>query len=152
MELLRFLAKENLEKLPSEIANFWRSDKHKIPNSPGVYILIAKKGIQFHYPKRKSPIYYIGQTNKLRKRIVEQHRKHHSHVRNDRRLKGYLYEARHEYGGAFGGRYCYIQTWKGKTPKQLEKQIIRAFMKCYHAPPVANGAGAWGWVKTVLQK
>jgi hypothetical protein len=152
MELLRFLAKENLEKFPTEIANFWRSDKHKIPNSPGVYILIAKKGIKFRYPEGKSPIYYIGETDSLRRRIVEQHRKHHSHVRGDCRVKDDLYEARHEYGGVFGGRYCYIQTWKGKTSKQLEKQIIRAFLRRYHAPPVANGAGTWGWVKKVLKK
>jgi hypothetical protein len=152
MELLQFLAKENLEKFPLKIANIWQSDRHKIPNSPGVYILIAKKGIRFHYPKGKNPIYYIGETDSLRRRIVEQHRKHHSHVRDDCRLKHYLYEARHEYGGVFGGRYCYIQTWKGKTSKQLEKQIIRAFLKRYHAPPVANGAGVWGWVKKALKK
>jgi hypothetical protein len=152
MELLKFLAQENLENEPSKIANFWHSDKHEIPASPGVYILIAKKGIKFRYPKGKNSIYYIGQTTSLRKRIVEQHRKFHSHVRDNRRLAECLYEARHEYGGEFGGRYCYVQTWKGVSPKKLEKLIIRAFMKSYHAPPVANGAGVWGWVKTVLKK
>jgi hypothetical protein len=60
-----------------------------------------------------------------------------------------LYEARHEYGGAFGGKYCFIQTWSGISQKDLEKKVIRAFMQRYDAPPIANGAGIWGWVKKV---
>jgi hypothetical protein len=30
--------------------------------------------------------------------------------------------------------------------KALERKVIRAFIKYFHAPPVANGAGVWGWV------
>jgi hypothetical protein len=117
-----------------------------------VYLLIARRGFRFSYPVGKSPIDYIGQTTSLRKRIVKEHYKHHKHVRDNCRLDDYLYEARHEYGGAHGGRYCFIQAWHGISPEELEKLVIRAFMQCYHAPPVANGAGVWGWIRKIFLK
>jgi hypothetical protein len=144
--ILAFLQDKSLKRNPSSVKSFWSSDKHDIPRKPGVYVLIAKKGIKFLYPAGKSSIYYIGQTSSLRKRIVEQHRKYHNHVRDNRRLSDCIYEARHEYGGVYGGRYCFIETWPNITPKSLEKMVIRAFIKRFYAPPVANGAGAWGWV------
>jgi hypothetical protein len=113
-----------------------------------VYLLIAER-VRFRYPAGRSSIYYIGQTASLHKRLVKQYHKYHSHVKGNRRLGDYLYEARHEYGGAFGGKYCFIQTWSGISQKDLEKKVIRAFMQRYHAPPIANGAGIWGWVKKV---
>jgi hypothetical protein len=137
--LLAFLKDENLKRNPSSVEDFLNSDKHDIPTKPGVYFLIAKKGMKFQYPAGKSPIYYIGQTGKLRKRIVEQHRKYHTHVRNNRRNGRYIYEARHEYGGVFGSRYCFMEAWPRITAKALERKVIRAFIKYFHAPPVANG-------------
>lgn len=142
----KFLQKLKLK--PSIISNFWECEDHDIPKTPGVYLLIAKR-FRFHYPAGKSSIYYIGQTVSLHNRLVKQHRKYHCHVKNNRRLGDYLYEARHEYGGVFGGRYCFIQARNGMSPKKLEKTVIRAFMKHYHSPPVANGAGIWGWVKKI---
>src|SRR5271154_5916702 len=111
MEPLRFLRKLKLKRKPSPVSDFWRCNEHGIPSSPGVYLLIARRGFQFSYPAGKSPIYYIGQTTSLYKRIVKQHRKYHKHVRDNCRLKNYLYEARHEYGGVYGGKYCFIQAW-----------------------------------------
>src|SRR5277367_2580972 len=131
--MLEFLKNANLKQKPSAVSNLWQCDGHEIPSVAGVYLLIAKKGFQFSYPKGKSPIYYIGQTTSLRKRIVEQHCKYHTHVRDNCRLGDYLYEARHEYGGAYGGRYCFIRKWHSISPKDLEKLVVRAFMEQFHA-------------------
>ena|SRR5271154_1864768 len=145
---IRFLRELKLKQKPSNVSDFWQCKDHKIPKSPGVYLLIAKN-VRFRYPAGRSSIYYIGQAKSLHKRLVKQHHKYHRHVKGNRRLGDYLYEARHEYGGTFGGRYCYIQTWQRISPEKLEKKVIRAFMEQYHAPPIANGAGIWGWVKKV---
>jgi hypothetical protein len=56
-------------------------------------------------------------------------------------------EARHEYGGSYGGRYCFVKTWPGMSASKLERSIIRAFIYEHHAAPVANGGQSWGWVK-----
>jgi hypothetical protein len=145
--LLRFLQNETLKRRVSEVSNLWHSREHDVPRKPGVYFLIAKPGINFQYPAGRSPVYYIGKASSLWKRVVNQHLKHHTHVKNNRRNGDYIYEARHEYGGVYGGRYCFILTWPGMTSTRLERMLIRAFIKEFHAPPVANGAGAWGWLK-----
>lgn len=141
---LRFLRELKLKRKPSSVSVLKQCGKHGIPSAPGVYFLIAKSH-RFHYPAGRSSVYYIGQTKSLRKRIVEQHSVWHTKVR----LGKYVIEARHEYGGVYGGRYCYIQTWPGISPENLEKKVIGAFMQRYHAPPVANGAESWGWPKKV---
>jgi hypothetical protein len=92
------------------------------------------------YPNGTSPVYYIGSTSNLKQRLTG-HRRQHKHK------SGWIYEARHEYGKVFGGRYCYLQTWQGMTAKKLERLVVREFMKHYYAPPVTNGAQVWGWVK-----
>jgi len=135
---LRFLRKLKLKRKPSSVSVLKQCKKHRIPSAPGVYFLIAKRH-QFHYPAGRNPIYYIGQTKSLHKRIVEQHSLWHDRV----------IEARHEYGGVYGGRYCYIQTWPGISPEKLEKKVIRAFIQRYHAAPVANGGQVWGWVEKI---
>lgn len=143
---LKFLSKLELKRNHSSISILSYCGEHEIPSSPGVYLLIAKR-VRFLYPAGRNSIYYIGQTSSLHKRIVKQHYKWHSHVKHGCRLGDYLYEARHEYGGVYGGRYCFIPTWPGMSQQKLEKKVIREFILQYHAPPVANGAGVWGWVK-----
>jgi hypothetical protein len=145
---IQFLKELKTKYRISTVSNFWCCPEHNIPKSPGVYILMAKR-VRFRYPKGQSPIYYIGQTGSLYKRLVKQHFKWHTHAKTNRRLGNYLYEARHEYGGAFGGKYCFMPTEDKISPKALEKEIIQAFIRRYHAPPVANGAGVWGWVKKI---
>jgi len=141
---LQFLRKLKLKRKPSSVSLLKQCMTHGIPSVPGVYLLIAKHR-RFQYPNGRSPVYYIGQTKSLNKRIVKQHSVWHARVRSGK----YVIEARHEYGGVYGGRYCYIQTWPGISPEKLEKKVIRAFMQRYYAPPVANGAQVWGWVEKI---
>jgi len=60
----------------SKVADFWRSNEHDIPSTPGIYILIAKRGVTFRYPNGKSPVYYIGETANLKKRLSGHCRQH----------------------------------------------------------------------------
>ena len=130
----------------SRMANFWQLKNHDIPALPGVYLLVAKPSVHFIYPAGKSPVYYIGHTQSLRSRLLN-HLKWHSEVRKGKRSTYYLCEPRHEYGGKYGGRYCYIRTWQGCTSKALEDIVLARFAKRYHSFPVANSAGAWNRIQ-----
>ena len=130
----------------SPLANFWRLERHEIPASPGVYLLVARSGVRFMYPAGESPVYYVGQTRNLRKRLVG-HLNWHSKARDNNRLPYFLLEPRHEYGGRYGGRYCFIRTRRGLTPKELEDEVLACFARRYRAFPVANGAGAWNRIE-----
>ena len=140
MTKLKFLTK-SCGKI-SSLADFWHLDEHNIPAKPGVYLLVARPGVDFLYPKGRSPVYYIGQTQSLRRRLSG-HLKWHNEVRFDCRHGYSISEPRHEYGGVFGGRYCYIETRRGQTAKSLEDFVLAEFAKCFHSFPVANSAGAW---------
>ena len=128
----------------SPLANFWQLDRHVIPPYPGVYLLIAKSGISFTYPTGTSAVYYIGQGRSL-------HRRLHTHYTNTKECREYddlafVWKPRYEYGAKLGGRYCFIRTWRGMSPKGLEDRVLERFAKRYHAFPVANSAGAWRWI------
>jgi hypothetical protein len=138
MATFKFL--EDIDTSP--LSDFWRLHQHDIPASPGVYFLIARPGVRFLYPTSMSSIFYIGQASSLRRRLSD-HLKYSTHVRENRRVTHSLYWPRYEYAGAHGGRYCFIRTWQGCTPKALEDIVLARFAKRYRAFPVGNGAGAW---------
>jgi hypothetical protein len=52
----------------------------------------------------------------------------------------------------YGGRYCFVRTWQGMTPKGLEEEVMARFPKKYHCFPIANGAGSWWRIKKVIGK
>jgi hypothetical protein len=130
---------------PTPLVDFWRMDEHPVPASPGVYFLVAKPSVRFTYPKGKSPIFYIGQAASLRRRLT-QHFTFSTHVRENRRVGYSLYFPRYEYAGAHGGRYCYLRTWQGCTPRALEEIVLARFAEHYRSFPVCNGAGSWNRV------
>jgi hypothetical protein len=139
MALFKFL--NGLKTSP--VSNFWKLKEHHVPSSPGVYLLVAKPSVHFSYPAGRSPIFYIGQARSLRQRL-NRHLVHSTEVRQNRRIpSAKLYWPRYEYAGVFGGRYCFIRTWQGVTPKSLENLVLARFAKRYHTFPVANSAGAW---------
>jgi hypothetical protein len=139
MRTLQFL--KDYKTKASKIANFWKLAEHDIPSKPGVYLLIAES-VSFRHPVGKSRIYYIGQTNNLKRRLVG-HLKWHTDARKKKRHSYSLLEPRHEYGGVYGGRYCFIPTWHGLSARSLEETVLARFARHYHTFPVANGAGAW---------
>ncbi|MEI8315109.1 MAG: hypothetical protein WCG79_06615 [Verrucomicrobiota bacterium] len=136
MALLKFL--NGLETSP--MMDFWKMEEHDLPSRSGAYILVAASDVRFNYPKGRSPVYYIGQSQSLRQRLL----RHYVNSKEARdRRKHPMYWPRYEYGAAFGARYCYILAWQGKTAKALEDKVMAQFARCYHAWPVANSAGAW---------
>jgi hypothetical protein len=136
MSKLTFL--DDLETTP--IKDFWKMKEKDVPSSPGVYILLSKPTISFLYPRGKSSVFYIGQASNLRKRLIE-HLKYSCQAKHDRKLDRYW--PRYEYAASFGGRYTFVQTWQGMSPKSLESDILNRFANRYRSFPVANGAGSW---------
>ena len=128
------------DKRSSPLRNFWRLDKHDVPELPGVYVLVARSDIRFRYPNGSSPIFYIGQARSLRKRLLQ-------HLRRARKVHDAPQHPmdwpRYEYAAKFGERYCFIRTTRGLKPKTLEDMVMARFARRYHSWPVANSAGAW---------
>jgi hypothetical protein len=139
MDLFDFL--KDLKAKASPIGDFWRLEEHEIPASPGAYLLVARSSVRFTYPAGRSPIYYVGMAQSLRRRLSD-HLKHHTEVR-DRRDTSSFYEPRHEYGGVHGGRYCFIRAWRSMSARSLEDAVLARFFVQYHSFPVANRAGGW---------
>jgi len=131
---LKFLLKPHES---CDIAEFWDIKNHTIPDESGVYILIAKDDIKFMYPCGQSPIFYIGQSQNLMRRLNE-HLKWSLQAKEDRQRD--LYWPRYEYSAAYGGRYCWFSN---KNQKLREMQLFAAFAKEHRSFPIANGAGSW---------
>ena len=138
MAILKFL--RDIKTEPAR--DFWRLTEHEIPEAPGAYILFARSGVRFRYPSGESPIYYIGQSKNLRRRL-KVHLKWSLQVKNDQRSLFPKYEAKYEYGGKLGGRYCIVRTWQGLSPKALEDMLMARFAVQYGTFPVANNTSAW---------
>lgn len=152
MAILGFLSEELRERV-SPLKDFWRLDEHDIPATPGAYVLVAAAPLRFPYPIDLSPVFYIGQSRSLVRRLRE-HLKFSEQALENRKLEVAAqtrYWPRYEYGATFGGRYCYVQTWQGMTPRALEEMLMAFFVRRYCSFPVANSAGAWNRVAKVLQ-
>jgi len=137
-----------LEGLEStKLADFWQLRGHDVPALPGVYVLAAKANVRYRYPAGSSPIFYIGQAKSLKRRLLT-HLSYSEQASGERRIP--LYWPRYEYAAQHGGRYCYIRTWQGLSPKVLEDIVLARFAKRFRAFPIANGAGAWNRVDSEM--
>jgi GIY-YIG catalytic domain len=145
MKIFDFVNMRNI----SHVKNFWKLDNDDIPESPGAYILIARNDINFIYPKGKSPIFYIGQSKNLNRRL-KFHLKTAKEARDKR--KYYVYLSRYEYAAKYGSKYCFIKTWQGLSPRALEGDIMGRFTIQYLSPPVANGAGSWNRITKIIDE
>ncbi len=134
--LLDFLSDSRV----SQPRDFWSLDQDVIPQTGGVYILIAGPGLVFQYPHGRSAVFYIGMARNLRSRL-RQHLTYAVQARSDRRLS--LYWPRYEYAARFAGRYAFIKTWQGMSPRALEDEVLARFAARFRSFPVANGAGSW---------
>jgi excinuclease UvrABC nuclease subunit len=111
-----------------------------VPAAPGVYIFSARPGHRFAYPRGRSPVFYIGRSTNLRRRLTT-HRRFILQAREDRHLQQYW--PRYEYGASFGCRVTVIVTRRGDTAATLESQLLSLFAAQYGVWPVANGVGVW---------
>lgn len=133
----------------SGLRDFWKISSHDIPSSPGAYILVARGDSHFSYPQRKSPIYYIGQSRNLRGRL-DTHLKYALEAKGDRQL--HLYWPRYEFAAVYGGRYCFVRTWQGLSPKALEEILLARFAKKHRCFPIANGSGSWNRIAQEMER
>lgn len=113
--------------------------EHEVPDRPGAYVLLAKPGVMFMYPRYRSSIFYIGQALNLRNRLQD-----HSRfiIEAGRRRRLTLYYPMYEYGAAFGCRYTFFRA-RRRDPKLLEQHLLAMFAEHYRAWPIANAAGGW---------
>jgi len=130
------------------IRDFWELDQHEVPDRPGAYILLARPGFTFMYPRRHSSVFYIGQATSLRRRL----RLHLRFAREAKfQRKDTLYWPRYEWAAAFGARYTYLLTAPRERPKRLEDDLLAMFAEHYRAWPVANGTGGWNSLLTLQE-
>jgi hypothetical protein len=127
----------------------WLQDvkSHGVPTRAGVYVLLARPGVQFMYPRRSSSVFYIGQASDLRRRLYA-HARFVREAKRGRRLA--LYWPMYEYGASFGCRYVVSPAGRRKC-KLFERDLLAMFAEHYHSWPVANAAGGWNSLRTVKQ-
>jgi hypothetical protein len=118
-------------------------DLENIPEKPGVYIMLSDN-VEYPYPwseykgHGKSQVYYIGQTQNLRRRLAD-------HQQGCKKVVETLkkepdtdlgYYPRYEYAGWHG---CNVVWLVSRTPKVKETELMEKFRHYYGAKPVANG-------------
>ncbi len=144
--VLSFLGSQVRTKaLPAR--RFWELREHEIPAKSGVYVLRAKPGVRFHYPKGDSRVFYIGRSANLRTglrrhlRWAEEARSGHK----DRPDLQYLNFPTYQYTAAFAHEYVTLPPWeKWMTAQWVENLVLAEFIRDYNSVPVANGRGNWG--------
>ena len=114
----------------------------KVPEIPGVYIIVAADGTKFQYPKGKSSVMYIGMSKTLNKRLS-------NHYKNTRKIAAEIEEyrrmgnqcnPRYHYFRVFGAK-VYVFTRRGPQDSKCQESIyIGKFYEKYLALPVSNGA------------
>ena len=114
----------------------------KVPEVPGVYIIVASDGTKFQYPKGKSSVMYIGMSKNLFKRLS-------NHAKNTKKIAAELDDyrrmdcqcnPRYHYFREFGAK-VYVFTRRGPQNSKCQESIyIGKFYEKYLALPVSNGA------------
>ncbi|HRN43024.1 MAG: GIY-YIG nuclease family protein [Flavobacteriales bacterium] len=112
-------------------------------NKKGVYILLATSDDKFLYPNREySPIYYIGMSTNLAKRL-NGHKESIKFIKEKHKTKERWddwYWDRYQYAVSFGCEVIIFTTRSNQKPKDLESEILEMFYNRYLAKPVSNGA------------
>ena len=116
--------------------------------TPGAYILVARDGVAFKYPRGDSPVYYIGMSNRLRNRV----RMHRENIRKAREHREFsIYPPLAEYGCAYGEYFSIVTTEvTGINPAELEMRLMARFAKRYGSLPVANSSANWKMIRAMI--
>jgi hypothetical protein len=113
-----------------------QADPAQVPPMPGAYILFARDA-EFIYPAGKSSVFYIGQTDRLDRRL-RQHRNKTREAKHDRQRV--LYPLLSEYGAAFEGQFTFILAKDPLHPLTIELLLFTFFASQFRGLPVANSA------------
>ena len=122
-----------------DVADLLTIDMTAIPQTGGVYVL-GTTSTPLVYPWGTSPIYYIGQSSDVHKRLKE----HRQAILAGRQFGEYWEKnwwPRYQYAFAFGADCGWFSSSRCKmTPEELEASIISEFYWYLGSTPVANGA------------
>ncbi len=120
-------------------------DEHKMPEKPGVYIMLSDK-TEYTYPRSEnrgtSQVFYIGQSSNLRNRLID-HKKYCIEKKDNPDPKYPYYYPRYEYGAYHGCYVCWRTCATRIEARQMEKEFLIDFANYYGAKPCANGQSAW---------
>lgn len=124
----------NLMDFPSKI--------DYIPNTPGVYVIVATGGTKFPYPNGNSSVMYIGMSTKLRQRLCDHYTSTKLVADNFEEYSQMNWQChqRYHYFRAFGAK-VYVFSRRGtQSPKEQEALFLGRFYEKYLSLPVSNGA------------
>lgn len=135
-----YISKTVIESKLEYISDAFESDDKfdVVPNEPGIYIMVAKKRA-FVYPKKDSPVFYIGTSCQLKRRL-KTHLKHYKEAKNSFKFHNFWLYSRYNYAVAFGADIYYMRITGRENEKALESKAIEGFYEKYGALPVGNGA------------
>lgn len=116
----------------------------EVPNKAGIYLMLAKK-VRFIYPRKKtSPVFYIGTSDNLKKRLKEHLRlfnKAAMEFKKDVKSSDlHWHYSRYNYANAYGVDLYYMRITGRESSKCLESKAIEGFYDKYGALPVGNGS------------
>jgi hypothetical protein len=106
-----------------------------VPESAGAYVLGTSNDNMFSYPWGSSPVYYIGQSRDLRKKLAE-HRKYIILAKDDRGNQKWW--PRYQYGVSFGATVAWYLVRGSQFPNRLEYNLMASFYEMYGSIPLAN--------------
>lgn len=133
---------------PAEVAPLVEVTRSNVILDPGVYVLAAANGVSYQYPAGSSPIFYIGVTNRLRRRLNSHRRRMEAALVP---MKAYRLRPRYEYAAAHG---CVVAAFPMSFDDKAsclaaEADVTALFVVHYGAPPIANGTAS---VEAVLRR
>ena len=109
-----------------------------VPNEPGIYIMVAQKRV-FVYPKKDSPVFYIGTSKHLRSRL-KAHLRRYKDAKTDFNKHTSWNYSRYNYAVAFDVDIYYMRITGRENEKALESKAMEGFYDKFGAIPVGNGA------------
>jgi len=109
----------------------------EIPQKGGAYILGSSDGTMFTYPWGNSPIFYVGQSSNLEKRLKE-HKGLISKAVEDHEEQ--YWWPRYQFGASFGTSIAWYTVRGTQNPNVLESDLITSFYETYGSIPISNGA------------
>lgn len=111
-----------------------------IPSKPGAYVLGSSDGTMLTYPWGSSPIYYIGQSSDLFKRI----KTHKNYIQQAIKDHEEYWWPRYQFGASFGADVAWYSARGTQNPNCLEADLMNLFYETYGSIPLANGTWPTG--------
>ena len=120
-----------------DMVDLLKDDLAEIPTTSGAYVLGSSDGTNLIYPWGRSPVFYIGKSKALKRRLMA-HRRFTEDAIDDHEALNFW--PRYQYGASFGVTCAWYTNSPERTAGQLEAQLINEFYDLYGSIPTANGS------------